>query len=198
MSGESGSPVLVLASSSPRRRDLLADAGFRFDVVVPEVEENEDTSVPIRELTAENAALKSGAVASLRPDAVVVAADTLVLLGETVLTKPLDRAEAMEMLASLNGRTHQVFTAVSIVQKSTGRFENFTVTTEVRFRSLTREEMEEYHRLIDPMDKAGAYAAQEHGERVIESIEGSMSNVIGLPVAKTVKVLEERFGVLPG
>lgn len=197
MSGGDGAPPLVLASSSPRRRDLLVDAGFRFEVIVPDVEENEDTTVPIRELTAENASLKAMAVARKRPDAVVVAADTLVLLGDRVLTKPVDRVEATEMLASLNGKTHQVFTAVSIVHDSTGRSESFTVTTEVRFRSLRREDMAEYHRLIDPMDKAGAYAAQDHGEKVIESIEGSMSNVIGLPIAETLRVLEERFGVCP-
>lgn len=197
MSGGDGAPPLVLASSSPRRRDLLVDAGFRFEVIVPDVEENEDTTVPIRELTAENASLKAMAVSRKRPDAVVVAADTLVLLGDRVLTKPVDRVEATEMLASLNGKTHQVFTAVSIVHDSTGRSESFTVTTEVRFRSLRREDMAEYHRLIDPMDKAGAYAAQDHGEKVIESIEGSMSNVIGLPIAETVRVLEERFGVCP-
>lgn len=188
---------LILASGSPRRRDLLAEAGYEFEVCSPDVEENEDTSFPIRELTAENAVLKASAVAKNFPDFAVLAADTLVLLGDQVLTKPVDRAEASAMLAALNGRSHQVFTAVSVIHLSGERSERFTVTTDVCFRQLTEGEMAAYHRLINPMDKAGAYAAQEHGELVIERIEGSMTNVIGLPMDETASVLRESFGITP-
>lgn len=190
-------PDLILASGSPRRSDLLDEAGFRFRVVPPEIEENEDTTVPIRELTAENACRKAKAVAERFPDAVVIAADTLVLVGETVLSKPVDRADAERMLESLNGSSHEVFTAVAILQEGEGRSDYFTVTTRVHFRDLSPAERAAYHEKIDPMDKAGAYAAQEHGELIIDRIEGSMTNVIGLPMDEVAGVLAEKFGIVP-
>ena len=188
---------LILASGSPRRKDLLAEAGFDFHVVVPEVEENEDVSVSIRRLTQENAELKAAAVAHLHPHAVVIAADTLVLVGERVLTKPVDREEATEMLGSLNGKSHQVFTAFSIQHRQSGRSVAQTVTTDVHFKNLSTAEMAAYHERINPMDKAGAYAAQEHGELIIDRIEGSMTNVIGLPMDDVIEVLEAEFGIVP-
>lgn len=188
---------LVLASGSPRRKDLLEEAGFDFQVVVPEVEENEDVSVSIRRLTQENAALKAAAVAHVHPQAVVLAADTLVLLGERVLTKPADREEATEMLSSLNGKSHQVFTAFSILHMQSGRSVAQTVTTDVHFKILSAAEMAAYHERINPMDKAGAYAAQEHGELIIDRIEGSMTNVIGLPMDEVIEALAVKFGIGP-
>lgn len=188
---------LILASGSPRRRDLLSEAGYDFRIVVPGIEENEDTSQPIRLLTSSNAAAKADAVARENPDAVVLAADTLVLLGERVFSKPLDRAEASAMLADLSGRMHEVFTAVAIRCLGRGELVDFTVTTEVYFRDLSKEAQAEYHALIDPMDKAGAYAAQEHGDKVIDHIAGSMTNVIGLPMDEVAAVLRDRFGITP-
>ena len=188
---------LILASGSPRRSDLLAEAGFDFQVVKPDVEENEDGSVPIRELTAENALLKASAVAISHPDAVVLAADTLVLLGDRVLTKPVDQPEARRMLESLNGHSHQVFTAVALVHRSSSREYCFTVSTDVFFKQLSADEMTAYHAKINPMDKAGAYAAQEHGELIIDRIEGSMTNVIGLPMKKVMATLADTFGITP-
>lgn len=190
-------PELILASGSPRRSDLLREAGYRFRVEPPEIEENEDTAVPIRELTAENACHKAKAVAHRFSDAVVIAADTLVLLGDSVLSKPADREEAARMLDSLNGSSHDVFTAVAIIQESRGKSEYFTVTTRVHFRDLSPEERATYHEKIDPMDKAGAYAAQEHGELIIDRIEGSMTNVIGLPMDEVIAVLKDAFGINP-
>ncbi|NRB74558.1 MAG: septum formation protein Maf [Verrucomicrobiales bacterium] len=187
---------LILASGSPRRFDLLKKAGFDFEVIKPDVEENEDGSIPIRTLTEMNARLKAEAVASQHPDAVIVAADTLVLLGDRVLTKPVDRAEARQMLESLNGNSHQVFTAVAIVNYRQGRERCFDVVTDVHFKQLAGDEMTAYHEKINPMDKAGAYAAQEHGADIIERIEGSMTNVIGLPMDEVSCALAE-FGVEP-
>ena len=187
---------LILASSSPRRFDLLKEAGFDFEVIKPDVEENEDGSIPIRKLTEMNARLKAEAVASRHPDAVIVAADTLVLLGDRVLTKPVDRAEARQMLESLNGSSHQVFTAVALVNCGQGRERCFDVVTDVHFKQLNGDEMTAYHEKINPMDKAGAYAAQEHGADIIERIEGSMTNVIGLPLDEVTSALTE-FGVKP-
>lgn len=190
-------PQLILASGSPRRSDLLEEAGYNFIVVKPDVEENEDMAVPIRELTAENACLKAGAVAKRYPEAVVIAADTLVLLGDTVLSKPADRSDAARMLESLNGSSHEVFTAVAILREKSGKAEYFTVTTRVHFRDLPAEERTAYHEKIDPMDKAGAYAAQEHGELIIDRIEGSMTNVIGLPMDEVTQALAAEFGIRP-
>jgi septum formation protein len=190
-------PKLILASGSPRRKDLLIEAGYDFQVIVPDVEENEDVSVPIRQLTKENAELKAEAVSPANTDAVVIAADTLVLLEERVLTKPIDGDEAREMLASLNGKSHQVFTAFSILHGREGKRVLETVTTDVHFKLLTEAEMIEYHRRINPMDKAGAYAAQEHGKLIINRIEGSMTNVIGLPMRRLAEILESDFGIVP-
>lgn len=190
-------PDLVLASGSPRRRELLTEAGYDFHVDLPGIEENEDTSLPIRLLTAENAAAKADVVAARRPGSVVIAADTLVLLGETVLSKPADLADAARMLAELSGKSHEVFTAVAIRDLSKNRHFDLTVTTKVHFKTLSDEAMADYHARIDPLDKAGAYAAQEHGELIIESIEGSMSNVVGLPMDEVAAVLRDHFGITP-
>ncbi|MAS95583.1 MAG: septum formation protein Maf [Verrucomicrobiales bacterium] len=188
---------LVLASGSPRRRDLLEEFGYDFTVTKPEVEEVEDMSIPIRELTSHNARLKAEAVAKSSPESTVIAADTLVLLGDTVLSKPLDQEEASRMLDSLNGKSHQVFTAVTILNLSRDKEEDFTVTTDVHFKTLSPQEQAEYHQKINPMDKAGAYAAQEHGELIIDRIEGSMTNVIGLPMDEVREVLLKEFDISP-
>ena len=188
---------LILGSGSPRRKDLMEEAGYAFEVVKPEVVEIEDEAIPIRELTAMNAKLKADAVADLHPDAVIIAADTLVLLGETVFGKPRDRADAKRMLSELNGCTHQVFTAVSLTRKSDGMTSAFAVATDVTFKNLSEEEMAAYHAKIEPMDKAGAYAAQDFGDLIIESFSGSMTNVIGLPMDELAAELLSGFGITP-
>lgn len=190
-------PTLVLASGSPRRSDLLIEAGYDFVIVKPLVEEIEDESIPIRELTALNARLKADAVAATHGSSLVLAADTLVLLGEKVFGKPTTREDASRMLEELNGRTHQVFTAVTLLHRDSGKIHSLSVATDVYFKQLTRAEREEYHRRIDPMDKAGAYAAQDHGTLIIERISGSMSNVIGLPMDEVAAALREHFGITP-
>ncbi|MEM1442764.1 MAG: Maf family protein [Verrucomicrobiota bacterium] len=194
----SKSPTLILASGSPRRSDLLTEAGFDFEVVKPAIEEIEDSTLPIREVTADNADLKAEAVSTAHPEAVVVAADTLVLLGDRNLSKPLDRAEASAMLRSLNGNSHQVFTAVTILRQTPQKHVRFTTITDVHFKTLTEAEMDDYHAKINPMDKAGAYAAQEFGASIIDRIEGSMTNVIGLPMDEVTSTLKETFGIVPG
>lgn len=193
-------PTLILASSSPRRSDLLREAGYRFTVVSPEVAEIEDPAIPIRELTALNAKLKADAVASAYPGAVTIGADTLVLLGDTVFGKPVDHAAAAGMLAELSGRTHQVFTAVSFLyhEGENTTAHALTVATEVTFKSLSRAEVTAYHAKMNPLDKAGGYAAQEHGELIIQRITGSISNVVDLPMDEVATALERCFGIRPG
>lgn len=213
---------LILASGSPRRSQLLREWGYGFDVRIPEVTELDDPMIPIRELTARNARLKADAVArdlsnlpngtvmsaaevEAKPPShqftaagqagILVAADTLVLLGDRVLSKPRDLAEAAEMLAALVGRSHHVFTAVAVLGAEKVR--EFSVTTEVTFLPLTAAEREAYHRLIDPLDKAGAYAAQDYGEMLIAGMRGSFTNVMGLPMERLSEVLAVDFGITP-
>ena len=184
-------PALILASGSPRRRDLLNEARFEFEVIPPTVEEIDDPSKSIEDLTEINARLKADSIADVKPDAVVLAADTLVLRDGRALGKPADMDEAATMIRSLNGRSHQVFTAVCIVKKSANEIREFTVVTDVHFKNLTDDELNRYHSLIDPLDKAGAYAAQDFGEIIIETIEGSRTNVIGLPMDETLAALSD-------
>ncbi len=172
----------ILASGSPRRRDLLEEAGYQFTVVPPDAEEIDDPARSIQDLTQYNARLKAECVAEKHPEAVVLAADTLVLRDNTALGKPADREEAAAMIRSLNGKSHEVFTAVCLIHQAGNMIEEFTVATEVQFKDLSEAELDEYHRLIDPMDKAGAYAAQDHGTMIIRAINGSRTNVIGLPM----------------
>ncbi len=187
-------PRLILASGSPRRKDLLEEAGFSIEVMRPDVDELEDPAIPIRELTVINAQLKGADIAAQHPKAIVISADTLVLLGDVVFGKPADRAEAESMLAQLSGRIHHVFTAVCIQCRHRELVDSFAVATAVRFRDLDSDQRRAYHKLIDPMDKAGAYAAQEEGHRIIEAMEGSRTNVIGLPMKEVKESLLGSFG----
>lgn len=173
----------------------MEEAGYAFEVIKPDVEEIEDASISIQALTRINARLKAEAVALGYRDRIVIAADTLVLRDDTALGKPVDAADAFAMIRSLNGRTHQVFTAVCVTCEAMGREVEFSVATDVTFKQLTDDELRHYHTLIEPMDKAGAYAAQDHGQVIIESISGSWTNVVGLPMERLIEVLTEDFGV---
>ena len=190
-------PLFVLASGSPRRRQLLAEAGFRFEVVSPGVPETASPALTIRELTTCNATRKAMEVARARPDAVVLGADTLVALKGHVIGKPASLRQAATMLRRLSGREHQVCTAVFICSGGGRRASSFCVVSQVQFRVLNDAEIAAYHAKIDPLDKAGAYAAQGHGGEIISGIRGSYTNVVGLPMGETLAELR-RFGVTPG
>ena len=189
-------PRLLLASASPRRRQLLADAGFEFEVVPPTVKEISSGTVTLCEATTWNALRKGLVVARTHPDEVVLAADTLVELKGTVIGKPADRTEAAHILRLLSGQTHVVASSVFIAHLRDGKSENFTVLSRVVFKKLSDRMIEEYLARIDPLDKAGAYAAQGDGRAIIARIIGSRSNVIGLPMEKTRAALA-RFAVRP-
>lgn len=175
----------------------MEEAGYRFKFIVPEVEEIEDPARPIIDVTKENARLKAGSVAVSHPDAIIIAADTLVCLDGEALGKPTDREMALQMIRRLNGRTHQVFTAVCLRQMRENVTVEFVETTDVTFRSLTVAELKLYQRMIDPMDKAGSYAAQDFGETIIRTTSGSWTNVVGLPMERLGRILHETFGVRP-
>ena len=188
---------LILASSSPRRRELLAERGYRFEIITAPVEETLPPHLTVRETVLLNARRKGSAVAALHPAACVLAADTLVALDGRPLGKPANLDEAREMLAALGGRTHQVFSGVWIEHRAAGTLAAFIEVSFVRFRALTPPEIEDYLRRVHVLDKAGAYAAQEDPIGLIAAIEGSRTNVIGLPIERLAPILVRR-GYSPG
>ncbi len=181
---------MILASMSPRRRELLAREGVEFRVVVRDTEEVHDASLPPQELCAINAAAKAAAVAAEFPGDIVIGADTLVFIDGMPLGKPADETEAVAMLQRLQGRTHCVCTAVAVFMPDSSR-RDFVETSYVTFLQLSEADIRHYMGLVHVYDKAGAYAIQEHGELIIQSFEGDMDNVIGLPVTRLLQVLNQ-------
>jgi septum formation protein len=173
---------------------LLSEAGYEFEVLSPDIEEAAHGWLTIRELTIWNAARKEVRVSALAPDAVVLAADTLVAIDGEVLGKPLDLEDAVRILRRLSGRAHEVWTAVRICHAGHRRALSFHEMSRVHFRNLDDSGIRNYLAKIDPLDKAGAYAAQGHGADIIERIDGSYSNVVGLPMEQTTRALRT-FGI---
>lgn len=157
-------------------------------------EESHDPEAGLIPLVLGNARAKALEAAALHPDAAVIGADTLVWIDGRPLGKPMDGNEARAMLRFLSGRTHQVATGVHIARLDPHVQTAFHEVTHVRFRALGDEDIEAYLALVDVLDKAGAYAVQEHGEMIIERIEGSKSNVAGLPAARVASALRNHFG----
>ena len=185
---------LVLASASPRRNELLLAAGFEFEVIAPSIREIFSPGLTLRELTLCNASRKGVAAACRSPGAVILAADTLVGLEGKVIGKPADLQDAAAILRRLSGRAHEVCSAVFICKGT--RLCCFTEVSSVRFRRLSERAIGDYLAKVNPLDKAGAYAAQGHGAEIIDRIEGSFSNVVGLPMEKTLRALSS-FGIEP-
>jgi len=181
----------ILASASPRRRELLAELGVPFEVVVADVTEHEAPDADPRALVAHNAALKADWVASRHPEAFVLGADTTVFVGRTVLNKPRDLAEARAMLRLLSGRTHTVFTGVALRRAADGLRIDEGVATEVAFRPLDDAAIDAYLAAVNPLDKAGGYGIQENGERIVAGTRGSFTNIVGLPMEVTKQILTQ-------
>lgn len=179
-------PPLILASASPRRAGLLAEVCPEFHVVASDAPEIHDEQLTAWEMAQINAYRKARAVAKKIPDALVLGADTLVYLDrETKLFgKPASAAHAIRMLEQLQGRTHAVITGVCLMRLREHRQRIFAEWTDVRLHPLTSKQIRHYLALINPLDKAGAYAIQEHGELVVAEVSGSYSNVVGLPVER--------------
>jgi septum formation protein len=186
---------LLLASASERRRELLRRAGVEFQTEIAQVQELTGAGMPARKLCLLNAQLKATEVAARFPDRIVLGADTIVSFDGRIFGKPRDAAEGRAMLEELCGRIHEVLTGVCLVHRSQGKLCRFTDSTRVKFRARREVDLDAYLRSIYPLDKAGAYAAQEDHGRLIECVEGSMSNVIGLPVERVILALRERFAV---
>lgn len=186
--GEKTSP-LILASASPRRRELLTQAGFSFTVVPAEVVEDEAPDSDPREMVAHNAALKADWVAARHPDAIVLGADTTVFIDRTVLNKPRDGAEARAMLRRLSGRTHTVFTGLAVRRARDGLKLEQGVASEVTFKPLDEATIELYLSRVHTLDKAGGYAIQEQPELIIAGYTGSLTNIVGLPMEEMKQLL---------
>lgn len=182
----------VLASASPRRKQLLTEAGFKFDIIPAEIDEsprqNETPYDYVLRLSLEKAQ-------AVKSDLPVLGADTVVSIGGALLGKPVDREDAFKMLKRLVGRTHLVHTGVSIVYGT--KRESIVTATEVIFINATDEQLLNYIDSGEPMDKAGAYGIQGQGAFLIESINGSYSGVVGLPVEETIQLLT-KFGLVVG
>lgn len=183
---------LILASTSPRRRELLARLGVPFEVVAPQFDEVADPGEGAEEQAARFALGKARSVT--KPESVVIGSDTVVVVDHTILGKPEDRSDAQRMLTLLQGRAHRVVTAIAVL--APGYPDHVMVDTAlVRMRPASPEEIRAYVDTEEPMDKAGAYAAQGEGAQFIEAIEGDRSTVIGLPIQRVAEALR-RVGVL--
>ena len=183
---------LILASNSPRRKELLAGLGLPFEVrVLSGIDESYPDSMPVSDVALHIAGLKADAYRNtMAPDEIIITADTVVIVGNEILGKPVDEADAHRMLRLLSGRTHQVTTGVCIVAKGWER--RFAVTTDVTFKTLTDEEIRYYVDTFKPFDKAGAYGIQEWiGYIGVTALQGSYYNVMGLPVQRIYEAIKE-------
>lgn len=184
---------LILASKSPRRKELLKKLGLDFEIVVSEAEEDLQEGDPV--LLAEKLALKKARlVAAQQPEGLVVGADTVVALEGTILGKPKSKDEAVKMLQLLSGKTHRVITGIALVEAPQGRELVSHEITQVSFRTLEAAEIAAYVNTGEPLDKAGAYGIQGLGGLLVERIEGCYNNVVGLPLTKLYLLLKE-FGI---
>lgn len=188
-------PPLILASASPRRRELLAELGVVFDVVTAQVTEHEESTTDPRVMVAHNAALKADWVAARNPHAWVLGADTTVFIDGHALNKPADGDEARAMLRRLSGRSHTVFTGIALRHEGSGVRIDEGAASEVTMRTLDEATIEAYLAKVHTLDKAGGYGIQDHGELIVERFTGSLSNIIGLPLDET-KQLLTRCGLL--
>lgn len=173
---------LILASASPRRQELLRFMRVPFTVIPANVDELDDTDQDPEHLVLHNAQLKAEAILENHPNAPVLAADTTVALDGEILNKPKDLNDARSMLRRLSGRSHSVYTGICLRYKPLDLDINHCEISQVRFLDLTDSTIDEYHSVMNPLDKAGAYGIQEHPELIIAGYTGHMSNIIGLPI----------------
>ena len=183
---------IILASSSPRRRELLRNLGFAFDVIQPSADETVSENETPEDFALRVSVEKAWSVSrSLGEGAVVIGADTIVVVDGEMLGKPEDCEEASSMLRKLSGKEHHVYTAFSIVRPKDEILHSEIVDTSVRVKPLAASEIEGYIKTGEPMDKAGAYGIQGIGSFMVRGIEGSYSNVVGLPVEELLAALKK-------
>ena len=189
MNNNKKNEAFILASGSPRRRELLRQLGFSFTVIPSRLEETNQRGMEPRGHATYYAKEKAKEVAQRHPQQWILAADTIVVVAEEILGKPINVTEATAMLSRLSGRSHHVITGVCLLNAQCGVEESQTVETEVFMRRLDTADIEGYIATGEPMDKAGAYGIQGIGGCLVQRIEGSYSNVVGLPLCETVELL---------
>lgn len=182
---------LVLASASPRRSELLHRMGLDFEVCPADVDEVDAHLDGPAQMVIHNAAMKAEALTGTHRDSLVLGSDTTVVIGDEILGKPADMDAARAMLRRLSGRAHTVFTAVALRWDAAELIADFVESSHVRFRKLDDAAIDRYFKLVNPLDKAGAYGIQEGRELIIEAVEGSVENVMGLPIQKLASQLQE-------
>ena len=188
--GDSACPALILASASPRRRELLATLDLPFSVMPAHVDERHRTAEPPASYVARLAREKAGQLGEQYPSAWVLGADTVVVLDPCILGKPADADEARAMLRRLSGRQHTVMTGVAVVHRGRGMTQCDVVSTRVCFHTLQDADIDAYIATGEPFDKAGAYAVQGVGGQFVAALEGCYNNVVGLPLQRTMALLQ--------
>ncbi|WP_309478888.1 Maf family protein [Brevibacillus agri] len=186
--------TLILASSSPRRRELLQALGIPFSVMTSDVDETTAPGLSPAQVVEELSLRKAKEVAARLTEGVVLGSDTIVVLDGHILGKPADEADAFRMLSMLQGREHTVYSGVALIDAATGRSEVAHSHTDVKIRPLSEAEIKSYIATKEPMDKAGSYAIQGIGATIVEGITGDYFTVVGLPLCLTSKLLA-RFGM---
>ncbi len=190
---------IILASGSPRRKELLALTSLPFTVRVSDAEEQTDPELPPYFTVEQLSLLKASSVASEvkaeGTDAIVIGSDTVVVFEDQILGKPADKVDAKRMLTALSGNWHSVLTGVTVMSTKTAKSETFYVETKVHFMPLSEETIDAYIATNEPMDKAGSYGIQGKGSLFVDRIDGDYFNVVGLPICKLVTVLKEEFGI---
>jgi septum formation protein len=185
-------PKLILASKSPRRSDLLEQAGLTFSIIPSDFDESSVTMSDPESYVKKLAKSKAIDISKKHPDSWVLGADTIVLIDDSILGKPGSKDEARSMLKQLSGKTHQVITGYCLCCQTKNDIISETVKTDVRFKKLRDAEIEWYIQTGEPYDKAGAYAIQGIGTFLVKSINGSYTNVVGLPVCEVIEFLINR------
>ncbi|HJX36574.1 MAG TPA: nucleoside triphosphate pyrophosphatase [Dehalococcoidales bacterium] len=185
---------IILASASPRRKELLEKIGLKFEVDASNCAEEIDPALEPDELVRGISLAKAKSVSSRHKDALIIAADTIGVIGKKLLGKPHTAVEARKMLAQISGKSHEVITGFTVLDTATNKVFSGTVNTKVYIKKLTRQEIAAYVRTGEPLDKAGAYGIQGLGAVIVEKIEGDYYNVMGLPLNALTNALKE-FGI---
>jgi septum formation protein len=186
--------TIILASASPRRKELLEKIGLKFEVDASDCEEEINAGLDPHELARQLAIKKAKSVAARHKNAIIIAADTIGVIRNKILGKPYTKNEACKMLRQISGKSHLVITSFSILDTGTNKIVTGTVNTRVYIRRLTGQEIDDYVETGEPLDKAGAYAIQGMGALIVEKIEGDYYNVMGLPLHALAEALKE-FGI---
>jgi septum formation protein len=186
--------TIILASASPRRKELLQKIGLRFEIEPSGYEEEIHAELDPNEVVLQISIKKAQSVAAKHKDAVIIAADTIGVIGNKILGKPHTENEARKMLKEISGKAHSVITGFTVLDTATNKIFSRTINTKVYVKNLTTDEIDAYVKTGEPLDKAGAYAIQGLGSLIVERIEGDYYNVVGLPLAALTEAMKE-FGI---